>query len=229
MGGDKGPLEIIKGCELAIDELDVDIALVGKEKELRGLIEKNGIVEDRIEIYNADQALTMEDTPVSVLKEKSGSSMAVALGLLHEGYGDAVVSTGNTGALLAGGTLIVKRIKGIKRAALAPVLPTKSGKTMIIDSGANVECRPDFLNQFGLMGSVYMEKVLGFEKPRVGLANNGAEETKGTELCLQAYELLKENPHINFVGKMCIRDRAVSIRFQAKPSVPRRALFYPVI
>lgn len=202
MGGDKAPLEILKGCEAAIDNLDIDIIITGKESLLRNLIEENGILAERIEIVDAPDVITMEDSPVSVLKEKSESSMGVALKLLHEGKGDAVVSAGNTGALLAGATLIVKRIKGIKRAALAPILPTKTGRIMVLDSGANIECRPDFLDQFGLMGSIYMKKVEGYENPRVGLANNGTEETKGTELCINAYELLKNNKHINFVGNI---------------------------
>ncbi len=202
MGSDLGAAELLKGCVAAVKECDVDIIAVGKREELLKAISENALSAERIEIVDAENVMDMHDTPTAVLKEKADSSMGVALRLLRDGKGDAMVSAGNTGALLAGGTLIVKRIKGVKRAALAPILPSKSGYVMIIDSGANTECRPEYLDQFGIMGSVYMKNAEGIENPRVGLANNGAEETKGTQLCLESYELLKNNKYINFVGNI---------------------------
>lgn len=202
MGGDNAPLEIIKGCEKAIKAFDVDIIITGRQNVLFKLIEEHEIDNSRITIVNAPDIITMEDNPVSVLKEKINSSMGVGLQLLRDGKGDAIVSAGNTGALLAGGTLIVKRIKGVKRAALASLIPTKTGHAMLIDCGANVECRPDFLNQFAIMGSIYMKKVENIQSPRVGLANNGTEETKGTELYINTHKLLKENKFINFIGNL---------------------------
>lgn len=202
MGSDKGPRELLKGCAAAVAECDVDIIAVGRRKELLSAIEEEGINPSRIEICDAELEMDMHDTPTSVLKEKADSSMGIALKLLRDGKGDALVSAGNTGALLAGGTLIVKRIKGVKRAALAPVLPTQSGYTLLIDSGANTECRAEYLDQFGLMGSVYMKNAEGIGEPRVGLANNGTEDTKGTELCLEAYSRLSQNKNIHFVGNV---------------------------
>jgi glycerol-3-phosphate acyltransferase PlsX len=202
MGGDNAPLEILKGCEMAVEMFNVEIIITGRQNVLLKLMEEHEINNSNITVVNAPDIITMEDSPVSVLKEKANSSMGVGLQLLRDGKGDAIVSAGKTGALLAGGTLIVKRIKGVKRAALAPLLPSKTGYAMLIDCGANVECRPDFLDQFGLMGSVYMKKVMNVESPRVGLANNGTEETKGTDLYIEAHKLLKENKNINFVGNV---------------------------
>lgn len=202
MSGDKSPAEVLMGCAAAVEELNAEIIAVGKETEIINLMAENEISDKNIEIFDAPDIITMEDEPTSILKEKNNTSMAVALKLLKEGKGDAVVSPGNTGALLAGGTFIVKRIKGVKRAALAPILPVKTGFTMIIDSGANVVCKPEYLDQFGLMGSVYMNKVMGIDNPKVGLANNGSEETKGNDLCLEAYPLLKDNKNINFIGNV---------------------------
>ncbi|MEG0914182.1 MAG: phosphate acyltransferase PlsX, partial [Christensenellaceae bacterium] len=142
---------------------------------------------------------------VKAIKEKADSSMVVALRELSCGNAQMMISAGSTGALVAGATLIVKRIKGIKRPALAPVLPTKTGEVLLIDCGANVDCKPQYLNQFGIMGSIYMQKVFGINTPKVGLINNGAEEEKGNELTKEAYQLLKEAP-INFVGNAEGRD-----------------------
>jgi len=202
MGSDNGAVELLKGCVAAVSECGVEILAVGKREELLKVISENSLSTEGIEIVDAETVIDMHDVPTTVLKEKLNSSMGVALQLLRDGKGDALVSAGNTGALLAGGTLIVKRIKGVKRAALAPVLPSKSGYVMLIDSGANTECRPEYLDQFGLMGSIYMKNAEGIENPRVGLANNGAEETKGTQLCLDSYELLNANKYINFVGNV---------------------------
>lgn len=206
-GGDNAPLEIIKGCCMAADEIkDLSILLVGRKNELQQIISENGIPENRFEIIDAPDVLTMEDEPTSVLKEKQYSSMAVAFKILKEDKADAFVSAGNSGAVLVGATLLVKRIRGIKRAALAAVMPSTEGPYMMLDCGANVECKPEYLDQFATMGSLYMNSCLNIENPRVGLLNNGTEECKGPDLQKEAHKLLKENPNINFIGNIEGRD-----------------------
>ena len=201
MGGDNAPEEIIKGAVRSKNELGVDIVLVGREKEIRECL---GDVQD-IEVVNADEIITMEDDPSTATRRKKNSSMAVALKMLSENQGDAVVSAGSTGALLTGATLTVKRIKGIRRAALSPVLPAGEHGVMLIDCGANVECTAEYLLQFAYMGSFYASRVMGCENPRVGLLNVGTEDTKGGELQHRAFELLKEagdEGRINFIGNV---------------------------
>jgi glycerol-3-phosphate acyltransferase PlsX len=190
---------------MAADEYGVEIILSGSESGLREAAEKAGISLSGISIINATDVITMEDSPRDVIKTKSGSSMSVGLKALANGEGDAFVSAGNTGALVMGATFIVKTIEGIKRMALAPIMPSDKGCYMMIDGGANLECRPEMLLQFGLMGSVYMEKILHIKNPRVGLVNVGAEETKGTQLQHDAYALLKASK-CNFVGNVEGRD-----------------------
>jgi glycerol-3-phosphate acyltransferase PlsX len=204
-GGDNAPLEVLKGCASAVNEYGVDILITGKEDTIKQMAEKNGISLKGIEILNAEQQITMEDSPRDILKAKSDSSMAVGLSVLAQGKGDAFVSAGNTGALVFGASYIVKCIKGIKRPALAPILPSDTGCYMLLDGGANLECRPQMLQQFGIMGSIYMEKIIHKSKPRVGLVNVGSEETKGGALQKQAYELLKD-ASINFYGNIEARD-----------------------
>ena len=204
-GGDNAPLEIIKGAADAVSELGAEIILVGDEKKINEVISKNNITA-KMEIYHADDVISMEDDPTSILKAKSGSSMAVGLKLLSEGKGDAFVSAGSTGALLAGASLIVKRIKGIKRAALASIVPTADKPALLIDCGATVEAKPEYLVQFGVMGSVYMDKIMDRKNPRVALLNNGTEETKGTELQLLSHIKLKELTNINFIGNIEARE-----------------------
>lgn len=204
-GGDNAPLEILKGCVSAVSEYGIDVILVGNKKELEEVIEKNSILMYHMTIADAKDIITMNDDPASIMKFKKNSSMAVGLKMLANGEGDAFVSAGNSGALVFGATMIVKRIKGIKRSAFAPVMPKDQGFFMLIDSGANVECRPEMLRQFGIMGSVYMEKVMGVENPRVGLANVGTEEHKGGSFQHETYKLLKESP-VNFVGNVEARD-----------------------
>lgn len=204
-GGDNAPLEIIKGCAIAAEEFGVDILLTGKESVIRETAQKNQISLNRIEIADCSEVITMEDEANAVLKTKKDSSMAIGLRLLNEGKGDAFISAGNSGALCVGATLAVKRIKGIKRAAFAPVLPSETGFFMLLDGGANVDCRPEMLYQFALMGSVYMEKVMHVSNPRVGLANVGVEEHKGTDLYKEAYQLLKDSS-LNFIGNVEGRD-----------------------
>lgn len=204
-GGDNAPAEIIKGCADAVKGLDVDIVLTGRENEIRRAADENGVSLERMELFDAPDVITMEDSAGEIMKGKSNSSMAAGLRLLAEGKGGAFVSGGNSGALVVGATLLVKRIKGIKRIAFAPILPKNKGCFMLIDSGANVDCKPEMLQQFGIMGSIYMEKVMGIEKPRVALANIGTEDHKGGELQHGAFALLK-NSGLNFIGNIEARD-----------------------
>lgn len=200
-GGDNAPVEIIKGARMAKDEYNIDIILTGSESKIRKAAAENDIKIDDMQIADAPEVITMDDDPSAVIKTKKNSSMALGFNLLAQGEGDAFISAGNSGALVMGATMIVKRIKGVKRPAFAPVLPTLKGCSMLIDGGANVECRPEMLVQFGLMGSIYMNKVIGVDNPKIGLANCGAEEHKGTPLYQEAYQLLKSS-NLNFVGNI---------------------------
>ena len=207
MGGDKAPDEIIKGALRAADELKIEVVLTGRGEEVLRSIERLGLTElpKNISISNAAEIVSMEDDPINGVRGKKDSSMSVGLTMLRDGAGDAFVSAGSTGALLSGATLIVKRIRGIRRAALAPIVPSKSGGFILIDCGANVECTPEYLLQFAYMGSYYSEGVLGVSKPRVGLLNNGTESTKGTSLQTETYALLEAaaaDNAINFVGNI---------------------------
>ena len=204
-GGDNAPQEIIKGARLAADELGYDIVLVGDEEKIKGEAIKNNVSIENMQIVHAPDVISMEDAPTDILKSKNNSSMAVGLRLLAQGEGDAFVSAGNSGALCVGATLIVKRIKGVKRCAFAPVIPKSNGFFMLIDSGANVECRPEMLKQFGIMGSIYMKNVMTVANPRVGLVNVGTESTKGDELRFEAFNLLKDS-NINFIGNIEARE-----------------------
>lgn len=204
-GGDNAPLEIIKGCEQAVKELDVDIVLTGDEKKIRDCASDNNISLSRMEIIHTGEVMGMDDDPMTILKAKKNTSMGVGLTALANGEGDAFVSAGSTGALTAGAMFIVKRIKGVKRAALASVMPSNNGPVMLMDCGANVNCNEKVLNQFGAMGSIYMNRVLGIENPKVALANIGTEETKGGELQLNAYALMKQSDY-NFIGNVEARD-----------------------
>ena len=207
-GGDNAPREIIKGCYLAKRELNAELVLVGREDEIVKIMQEEGIDKNEFEIVNADVVLTMEDDPTSVVKAKSDSSMAVTLKLVKDGVCDGAVSAGNSGALLVGATLIVKRIKGVKRAALATVFPSETGPLMLTDIGANVECKPEYLVQFGMMGAEYMKKMFNIENPKVALLNNGTEEHKGTPLHQEAYQMLKACENVNFIGNIEGRDIA---------------------
>lgn len=203
MGGDNAPREIVKGAVRAKRELGVDITLVGRMDEVLACLKDEDCAD--IDVINADEVITMEDDPSTATRRKKNSSMAVALTMLRDGMGDAVVSAGSTGALLTGATLTVKRIHGIRRAAMAPVLPAGEHGVMLIDCGANVECTAEYLLQFAYMGSFYAKKMMGCENPRVGLLNVGTEDTKGGELQHQAFELLRradEEGRINFVGNI---------------------------
>ena len=201
MGGDNAPQEIIKGALRAKHELGIDLILVGQEEAIRACLPAG----EDVEIIDAREIITMEDDPSTATRRKKDSSMAVSLRLLKEGAGDAVVSAGSTGALLTGATLTVKRIHGIRRAALAPVLPAGEHGVMLIDCGANVECTAEYLLQFAFMGSFYAQKLMGVPEPRVGLLNVGTEDTKGGELQHQAFDLLQQagrQKRIRFVGNI---------------------------
>ena len=205
-GGDNAPLEILKGCALCADKYDgVKLVLVDNKEIMEKVAAENDISLEPFEIYDAPDVIGMEEESGEIMKSKKNSSMAVGLQLLADGKGDAFLSAGNSGALVMGATFIVKRIKGIKRAAFAPVMPTSKGPVLLIDSGANIEVRPEMLHQFGIMGSIYMENVLGVRSPRVALANVGTEDHKGGELQHEAFRLLKSSD-INFIGNMEARD-----------------------
>ena len=202
MGGDHAPEEIVKGAVRAADELGVEIVFTGREDAVKSCL---GSRASEFTVIHSEEVITMEDDPSTATRRKKNSSMAVALKMLADGEGDAVVSAGSTGALLTGATLTVGRIRGIRRAALAPVLPAGEHGVMLIDCGANVECTAEYLLQFAFMGSYYASKIMGCEKPRVGLLNVGTEDTKGGELQHRAFELLKEaddNGRINFIGNI---------------------------
>lgn len=205
-GGDNAPRSVLEGCAMAVKEYDdVEIIITGDRKEIERVAKEQNISLNKIEIADADGVIEVEDDATMILKEKKNCSMAVAFRLLAEGKGDAFVSGGSTGAIVVGASFLVKRIKGIKRAALAPILPSDTGCYMLMDAGANLDCRPDMLMQFGMMGSIYMNHVMNVENPRVGLLNVGAEETKGTDLQLGAYGLLKQAP-LHFTGNVEPRD-----------------------
>lgn len=205
-GGDNAPLEIVKGASLASNEYGCEITLTGNKKEIERIISENGLsFTGELIIVDTDDVISMHDDPTSLLKSHSDSSMALAFKELSEDRADAFVSAGSTGALVVGGTLIVKRIKGIKRPALAGMIPSSKGHYMLMDMGANAECRPEMLEQFGIMASVYLKNVEGKENPTIGLLNIGTEDTKGTELQKEAYALLTKAP-INFVGNIESRE-----------------------
>ncbi len=201
-GGDNAPLEMIKGAALAVAEYGHTVILSGNEETIRKVAAENNISLDGTEILDCDDVISMHDQPRSLMREHKNSSMAVGMRALAEGKGDAFVSAGSTGAIVVGGTFIVKRIKGVARAALAAIMPSQEGPVMLIDSGANVDCRPAMLRCFAQMGSIYMTDVIGGGKPaRVGLLNVGTEDTKGGELQLKTFELLK-NSDMNFIGNI---------------------------
>ncbi len=213
MGGDNSPDEIIKGSVNAIDELESEIVLIGKEElinqKVKEIYGKDNIkeVSPRISIKNAEEVIENCESPTEAIKKKKDSSMVVAFNMLKNGEGDAFVSAGSTGAFMAGGLLLVGRIKGIDRPALCPILPTYDGKGfMLIDSGANTNCRPINLLQFAKMGQIYMKNVMHVEDPKVGLLNIGAEESKGNELMKESFERLSEDSDVNFYGNIEGRD-----------------------
>lgn len=204
-GGDNAPLEVIKGAVMAKESFDTDITLVGDEGKIISCANENKIDISNLKIKHADGVIDVCEAPTEIIKGKKDCSMAVGMKMLADDEGDAFVSAGSTGALVVGGTFIVKRIKGVKRAALAPVLPTSTTPFMLLDAGANTDCRPEMLQQWAIMGSAYMKAIMGVPKPNVMLANIGAEESKGRELELETYKLLKETP-VSFGGNIEARD-----------------------
>lgn len=204
-GGDNAPLCNLQGAADAVKEWDVTITLVGDEDAIRSCAAENGISLDKITIVHTPDVMGMHDTPTEIVKSKRGTSMGVALDMLARGEGDGLVSAGSTGALLTGATLIVKRIKGIKRPALATLVPTPDGAYLLLDSGANAECRPEMLMDFAIMGNEYMKRISGIERPRIGLLNVGTEDTKGDALRQETYRLLQDSD-LNFVGNVEARD-----------------------
>ena len=205
-GGDNAPAAVIEGCVEAASEYGQEIVLVGRSDVINDVLDKNEWSRKNLYISDAPDIITMENEPTDILKNLKDCSMSVGLRLLADGQGDAFVSAGNTGALVVGSTFIVKRCKGVKRAAIATLLPTfGDGPMLLMDSGANVEVRPEMLMEFGVMGYVYMQKVMNIENPRVALLNVGAESTKGGSLQTDAYELLKK-AGINFTGNIEGRD-----------------------
>ena len=203
MGGDNAPGEIVKGAVRAQRELGVEIVLVGRREDVEACLKAENCTD--IPVIDAREVITMEDDPSTATRRKKDASMTVGLNQLRDGAADAMVSAGSTGALLTGATLIVKRIRGIRRAALAPVLPAGEHGVMLIDCGANVECTPEYLLQFAYMGSFYAKKVMGCPEPRVGLLNVGTEDTKGGSLQHETFALLKQadaEGRIRFIGNV---------------------------
>ncbi len=215
MGGDNAPDAVIKGTVKAIKDIKAEVLLIGNEKIINSKVKefygKNNISElsDRIKIFNATQTIEMEDTPTVAIKQKKDSSMVVGFNLLKEKKGDVFISAGNSGALLTGATLLVGRIKGIDRPALAGILPAYKSRLLLIDAGSNTNCKPINLLQFAQMSTIYLKNTYGIEKPTIGLLNIGTEETKGNELTKESYKLLKEKSkelNINFIGNIEGRD-----------------------
>lgn len=207
MGGDNAPGEIIKGAIQAIqDKKDIKVILTGIEDVIRQELTAYEYDNERISVVHAPEVITNCESPVMAIRRKKESSIVVALNMLKRGEADAFVSAGSTGAVLAGGQLIVGRIEGVERPPLAPLIPTLSGVSLLVDCGANVDARPSHLVQFAKMGSIYMENVIGIKNPRVAIVNNGAEEEKGNQLVKETFPLLKECKGINFIGSIEARE-----------------------
>ena len=215
MGGDHAPEAPVLGALQAVKDFDAQIILMGRGPEILDVLKKNGIEDlpDGVQIAHADDVVDMHDDPADAVRKKKNSSMMLGLRMLAEGEGDAFVSAGSTGALLSGATLLVKRVKGVRRAAMGPSIPNKKGgKTVILDCGANAECTPEFLLQFALMGTLYAKKNMGIQSPRIGLLNIGTEDSKGGQLQKDTYALLTKAGQqglMNFVGN--VEARAVPL------------------
>lgn len=205
MGGDKGPIEMVKGSIDALKELNTNIILVGNEDIIKNELSKYTYPADKVEILNADDIITNDEDPSLAIRRKKNSSMVVAAKALADGLGDGFISAGSTGALLASGIFVVKRIAGIHRSPISVLYPTLKGFSLLVDAGANVDCKPEYLYQFALMGSIYMEKVMGKSNPTVGLLNIGTEKGKGNSLTKKTYDILEQSK-LNFVGNIEGRD-----------------------
>ena len=207
MGGDFAPAEPVRGAVDAVREMDnIHVTLTGDEEAIRKELAGLSYPEERLSIRATTEVIETAEPPVKAIQTKKDSSLVVGLQMVHQGEADAFVSSGNTGAVLVGGQAIVKKIRGVQRAPLAPLIPTKKGASLLIDCGANVDARPQHLLQFAIIGSMYMKEIRGVEKPRVGLINIGAEEEKGNALCKEAYPLLKACEDIHFIGNVEARD-----------------------
>ncbi|MBQ8425492.1 MAG: phosphate acyltransferase PlsX [Clostridia bacterium] len=209
-GGDYSPIEMIKGSITAVNSIDdVEIIITGDKEQIENLLKENGYTGDRISVYHAPETISCEESPTMAIRKKKESSLVAGLNLLKENDEIvAMISAGSTGAVLAGGLFIVGRINGVKRPALAPFLPTmyEDKKTLLIDCGANVDCKPEYLQQFAVMGSIYVKSMRGIENPKVALLSNGIEDTKGNDQIHKAFEILKNTKEINFVGNIEGRD-----------------------
>lgn len=209
MGGDNAPAQIVRGAVDAVNEhQQIKVFLVGRREEIKRELDQYQFPADRIEIRDATEVIETAEPPVKAIRVKKDSSMVVALNMVRNGEADAFVSAGSSGATLVGGTLLVGRIRGIERAPLAPLIPTRRGVSLLVDCGANVDARADHLLQFAIMGSLYMQHVMGIDHPRVALVNIGAEEDKGNALTKEAYPLLRDCDQINFTGNIEARDIA---------------------
>lgn len=207
MGGDNAPGEIIKGAVEAINkQSNIKILLVGQEEVVKKELARYTYNKEQVEIVNATEVIETAEPPVMAIRRKKDSSIVVAMNLVKKGEADALVSAGSSGAILAGGQLIVGRIKGVERPPLAPLIPTKKGVSLLIDCGANVDARSSHLVQFAKIGSIYMENVMGIKNPRVAIVNIGAEEEKGNALVKETFPLLKECEDINFIGSIEARE-----------------------
>lgn len=207
MGGDNAPVEIVKGVVAAVNNNKaVKVKLVGMEDRINEELGQYTYDRDRIQVINATEVIETAEHPVNAIRRKKDSSMVVAMNLVKDGEADAFISAGSTGAVLVGSQAIIGRISGVKRPPLAPVLPTVKGPTILVDCGANVDSRPDHLVLFAKMGAIYSEYVLGIKNPKVGIANNGAEEEKGNQLVKETFPLLKECKSINFIGSVETKD-----------------------
>ncbi|MEG6569874.1 phosphate acyltransferase PlsX [Thermoanaerobacterium thermosaccharolyticum] len=206
MGGDYAPLEITKGVYKALENFNIEIVLVGNKDQLDKYVKE----EKGLTVVHTTETITNNEPPVAAIRKKKDSSMAVGIDMLNKGEVDAFLSAGNTGALMAGSLLKIGRIKGIDRPALAPILPTLNGATILLDAGSNTDCKPINLFQFAIMGNVYAQKMLNIDNPKIGLFNIGAEEEKGNELTKQVYDLIKKS-HLNFIGNVEGRDIAYGV------------------
>lgn len=205
MGGDNAPKAVVEGCVLALKETDADIVITGRKSIIEAELSKCEYDKSRISVIHTEEVISTSESPVMAVRRKKDSSLVKALNLVKTGEADALISAGSTGAIMAGASLIIGRIKGVDRVALAPVMPGRNAPFMVIDAGANVDCKPDYLVQFAYMGKVYYENVLGVKNPSVGLINIGSESEKGNELTKAVYPLLKE-ADINFAGNVEPRD-----------------------
>ena len=205
MGGDFAPLEAARGVSqfLSEEKNPPDLTLVGDEQKVKELLQQQNISPEHVTVVHADQVIDMDESPTKALKEKQRSSISIGFHLLASGKTDAFISAGNSGAMLVGALFSIKAIDGVLRPTISSVIPKENGKTgLILDVGLNADCKPEQLNQFAVMGSVYSQQIFGIEKPRVALLNVGEEEGKGNILAQATYPLLKENKHINFIGNI---------------------------